>query len=202
MSDDNCPKCGTNSWVRTINQYWTCRGCGEPMSIEESHKMEAERLASMVVRDQVEPLRRQLAGANAAALVQWQEFDRVVRELAEAKAACAALRELVRGAYADGQRTAGTDLTSPGIWEKLDSFDALQECLIGQPILDRVAKLERAIEAIANGELDVDLADDGSNPGKWEYLMTGQNWYGPFDSEVEAVLAGVAELEKESHNGE
>ena len=72
----------------------------------------------------------------------------------------------------------------------------------GQPLLDRMAKLERAIGAIANGELDVDLADDGSNPGKWEYLMTGQNWYGPFDSEVEAVLAGVAELEKESHNGE
>ena len=62
--NDQCPKCGlTDGMQRGENQCWECIMCDYGMDLEESHHFEARRMMKIVQRDQVEPLRRQLAQA-------------------------------------------------------------------------------------------------------------------------------------------
>jgi len=138
-------------------------------------------------------------------IVQTRESrDALKRQLKEAQAACAAIRELLPYAYSDGQKGAGTDLTRPEPWERSDAYYELTRMPNpGQPILDDLTRLRDAIEAMARGTLVVHCLYTDS---RGEYFTHNQDelavQYTHHPSPADAALAGLdAMRETEADQG-
>jgi len=141
MSDEKCPGCQAGFAAKPHkHDGWFYAECGRRW--HPNHGWETMPPASC--------LRRQLAEWHEAFYSAVRCLDYQLkrarseeRRADKAEAACATLRELVRDAFSEGQRTAPTDLDRGRRWEDSDAFDDLAKSTHGQPILDKLAALKR-----------------------------------------------------------
>jgi hypothetical protein len=134
------------------------------------------------------------------------ERERLELALAAAQAACAAYRIAIEAigewTFDDMSGLCDGETRASVIAEAISLLAAPNP---GQPLLDRLAKMERAIAPLACGDLLVAMRGD-----KWVWTTPEEieasdtplsTWRGPFDAPAAALLAGLAELEKEQGNG-
>jgi len=131
------------------------------------------------------------------------EIERLTRELAEAKAACAAWSKVVetirdavlheRGAMAE--LDFGSDRINAVLVE-ID--DATPDTNPGQAMLDESAKLRAAINTMATDAMWIAQIDEGPDKGKWQWILVGETeWHGAYLTPLEAALAGVKKEPKD-----
>ena len=158
MSGEKCPKCGGS--LLGAAGYWECTACKHCVPYPtEADDLRCQLAAEKAAREKAEAdlaeLRKGPVMYDGVVLLGRQMFDDMTnreKELRqqrdEARAACADLRELVRDAFSEGQRTAPTDLDRGRRWEESDAYDDLAKSTLGQPLLDELTALKEQVEEL------------------------------------------------------